>query len=219
MHPCAAAQLRSTRGTWQRRGQHGRGMRGPHISAARTRAPQRAARRHQPVSRSARVQARASYVPFRSYSQSKLANIMCAHELQRRCDALQLRLGVTGPAAAPGSDPAHPPSLVTCTNTHPGLVNTPLARTYFETDWISVAALRPVLAPVMRAVFPYALLQPELCVGTVALAALGPAGEVRGKFVEGGRAAPLWARACLPRESTRLWAVSLDLARMRDPLV
>lgn len=165
------------------------------------------------------LQARTSYVPFRSYAQSKLANIMCAHELQRRCDDLQRRLGVAGPAAPPGSDPAQPPSLVTCTNTHPGLVNTPLARTYFETDWIAVAALRPVLAPVLRAVFPLALLRPELSVGTVALAALGPAGEVRGQFVERQRAAPLWARACPPRETTRLWAVSLDLARMRDPFV
>eukprot|EP00892_Ulva_mutabilis_P008953 jgi/Ulvmu1/642/UM010_0012.1 len=191
------------------------------------------------------LQAKQKYVPFRAYAQSKLANIMCAVELQRRCDALRERLrpaAARGPSASPptplaahadatapqahgtsgaanGAAATAASAAVTCTSMHPGLVNTPLARSYLENDYIAVPWLRPVLAPVLRAVFPLMLLRPELSVQPVALAALGPPAEVRCRFVEGRRALPVFRAARSTGDCARLWDESLRLAGQADPCI
>lgn len=176
------------------------------------------------------MQSEHKYVPFEAYAQSKIANVMTSVELQRRCDRLQQRLHSA--SVAPGATAAPPPdprpsagaggvaeAAVTCTAMHPGLVNTPLARDYFVNDYIAVPWLRPLLAPVLRAVFPLALLRPELSVRAVALAALGPPGEVRCRFVEGQSAGPVFRAACSAGDCARLWDVSLELAGQVDPCV
>ena len=80
-------------------------------------------------------------MPFKSYAQSKLATAMFSAELDHRA-AMHEQMCPSGGAPT-----------VSAVSVHPGIVNTALARRYFEDDWIA-PALRPLLKPVLRALFP-----------------------------------------------------------------
>jgi NAD(P)-dependent dehydrogenase (short-subunit alcohol dehydrogenase family) len=142
-------------------------------------------------------------VPFKSYAQSKLANLMTSVELHDRCQECSQQLNLDDSTA------------VTCTTVHPGLVDTPLARYYFENDYLKPAFLRPVLRPVIRVLFPLALLKPELSVANMDYAMFGDG--VERKFVRSHRAIGVFGAARCKEATVRLWDTSLELAGMQNP--
>ena len=148
------------------------------------------------------LQARKKYAPFRSYCQSKLANVMAAAELNHRCQLANFD--------AAGA-------LVTATSVHPGLVDTPLARGYFEGDWLP-ALIRPMAKPIVRVLEPVFLKRPSLGAAPVLLAALGVADEVAGQYISGQKVATAAKAAADVDQRAQLWQVSCELARIMDPL-
>lgn len=150
------------------------------------------------------VQAARNYVPFKSYAQSKLACLMTAVELHDRCQAHSQQLNLDKSTA------------VTCTAVHPGLVDTPLARYYFENDYLKPAFMRPVLRPLIRVLFPVALLKPELSVSNMDLAMFGVGGVER-KYVRSNSAIGVFGEAKSSTACSRLWDTSLELAGMQSP--
>jgi len=150
------------------------------------------------------LQASRRYKPFKGYAQSKLANTMTAAELQRRFDR----------AAGAHADSR---CRATAVSVHPGLVDTALARTYFETDWLA-KWLAPVGRPLLRALFPFVLLPPAMSARTLLWAAFAPAETVAGAYVSDCAVKPMARAAEDPAACARLWDVSCKLAGMDDPL-
>lgn len=150
------------------------------------------------------VQGVKKYVPFQSYAQSKLACLMTAVELHDRCKAQSRQLNLDSATA------------VTCTAVHPGLVDTPLARYYFENDYIKPAFLRPVLRPLLRGLFPVALLRPKLSVSNMDLAMFGT-DDVERKYVRSNSAIDVFGEAKSTTACARLWDTSLELAGIQSP--
>jgi hypothetical protein len=130
--------------------------------------------------------------------------MMTAVELHKRCNKRSKIL-------------KHPDAGVSCTCAHPGLVDTPLARYYFENDYL-FPCLRPVLRPVLRAIFPIVLLKPSLCVDTMDTAMFGHVEKVSGKCVSYGRLGDVWGDAKSAEARNMLWSQSLALANMQDPI-
>jgi hypothetical protein len=128
---------------------------------------------------------------------------MTSVELHDRCQECSQRLNLDNSAA------------VTCTAVHPGLVNTPLARYYFENDYLKPAFLKPVLRPLVRVLFPIALLKPELSVRTMNLAMFGD--DVEKKYVRSNGAVDVFGEARCSEARGRLWDTSLSLAQMENP--
>lgn len=151
------------------------------------------------------MQAERKYVPFKSYMQSKLANVISATEMHHRC---KMAVDDAGAGAK---------SPVCVTSVHPGLVDTPLARHYLENDapprW-----LVPLLRPVMRAISGPVLIAPELSALTVTNAALADEASVAGKYMVGTKAARPARAAEDPDQRARLWETSCRLAGIDDPL-
>lgn len=148
------------------------------------------------------VQATKKYVPFKSYAQSKLANVMAAKELNRRCAAA----GHAG--------------LVTASSVHPGLVDTPLARGYFMNDFLSVwpQVLQPAARRFMKVVLPTMLIPPSMGANSVVYAALGSDDEVAGQYIEGQHTMQPAKLARNEAACAQLWNVSCKLAKIDDPL-
>lgn len=154
------------------------------------------------------LQATKQYVPFKAYAQSKLANVMAAAELSRRCATMH---------ASSSNSHFQLGRPVCSTSVHPGLINTPLARAYFENDWL-FPWVRPVVQPLVRMLEPLALLEPFKGACSVAFAALAPEAAVNGMYISDERVTPAAAAA---RDSTacgRLWSTSCELSGMQDPM-
>jgi hypothetical protein len=128
---------------------------------------------------------------------------MTSVELHDRCQECSKRLNLDESAA------------ITCTAAHPGIVDTPLARHYFENDYLKPAFLRPVLRPLVRALFPVALLRPELSIRNMDLAMFGVG--VERKYVRSNSAIGVFGEAKSSDARARLWDTSLELARMENP--
>jgi NAD(P)-dependent dehydrogenase (short-subunit alcohol dehydrogenase family) len=152
------------------------------------------------------MQATKKYTPFKCYAQSKLANVMTAAEIHHRSS---VAIG----QGAPGS--RHNP--VCATSVHPGLVDTPLARHYFENDW-PFRWLRPVVRPLVRLLEPAVLLKPAVSAHSVAYAALADSAAVAGQYVVGQRVARPAKAAQDEVQRARLWSKSCKLAGIADPL-
>lgn len=144
-----------------------------------------------------------NYTPFKSYAQSKLACMMTSVELHDRCQQYSQELNVDSSRG------------VTCTSVHPGLVDTPLARYYFENDYLKPAFLRPVLRPLIKALFPVALLKPELSVQNMDLAMFGSG--VERKYVRSNGAIDVFGEARSIEARGRLWDKSVELAGITSP--
>lgn len=149
------------------------------------------------------MQAVRKYTPFKCYAQSKLACMMTAVELHDRCQECSRRLNLDESTA------------VTCTAVHPGLVDTPLARFYFENDYLKPAFLRPVLRPIIRALFPLALLKPKLSVSNMDFAMFGEG--VGRKYLRSNSATGVFGEAKSSTGRSRLWDTSVELAGMQNP--
>ena len=144
------------------------------------------------------LQAEKSYKPFRSYAQSKLANVMTAAEMHHRHNQVN-SFGTC--ASLP---------RVTAVSVHPGLVDTELARNYFETDFIP-SFLRPVARPLLRPLFPYLLLPAVIGCRSLVWAAFAPSDEVGGRFVSNCAVQPPAAAANDATKRKLLWDVSCQL--------
>jgi NAD(P)-dependent dehydrogenase (short-subunit alcohol dehydrogenase family) len=154
------------------------------------------------------LQATKQYVPFKGYAQSKLANVMAAAELSRRSATMH---------ANSRSSHFQSGRPVCSTSVHPGLINTPLARAYFENDWL-FPWVRPIAQPIVRMLEPFGLLEPFKGACTVAFAALAPEATVDGKYVSDGRVTPSAAAALDRSACGLLWSKSCELAGMQDPM-
>jgi NAD(P)-dependent dehydrogenase (short-subunit alcohol dehydrogenase family) len=154
--------------------------------------------------RYADLQAEKKYVPFDSYAQSKLAMTMTAVEISKRAAAWQQNRGF-------------PNSVVTCTSVHPGLVNTPLARHYFQNDYFP-RWIRPVAWPIVKPLLQVLLIPPERSVNTMVHAAFGDKQAINGQFVDVNGVSRMPPLAEDSTARGKLWQISCELARIADPL-
>jgi NAD(P)-dependent dehydrogenase (short-subunit alcohol dehydrogenase family) len=107
--------------------------------------------------------------------------------------------------------------VVTAVAVHPGLVDTPLARHYFENDYIP-AWIRPVAWPMLRASLPWLLIKPDRSVQTMVHAAFGDVEDIDGQYLDVCGVSSCSPLAHNSAERGKLWQVSCELARMSDPL-
>lgn len=125
------------------------------------------------------------YRPFLAYAQSKLAIVAVTKELQSRR------------------------SHVVAVSVHPGLVDTQLARGFFESCVPRV--VRPLLIPL----FPLLLKTPEEAVQSVMYAITAPSQSVAGKYVSERKVVECSKRAECPDIGKELWEMAMKSVMLR----